>query len=84
MTPAEPLGDIHMPNGSILPFIMSFGLFIVSFGLLYREDYGWALPAIIVGFIITFAAMFFRSVIDDHGYHIHKEDLLDEDKGGKA
>jgi cytochrome c oxidase subunit 1 len=84
MTPAEPLGDIHMPNGSILPFIMSFGLFIVSFGLMYREDYGWALPAIIVGFIITFAAMFLRSVIDDHGYHIHKEDLLKEDKGGKA
>jgi cytochrome c oxidase subunit I len=26
--------------------------------------------------------MFLRSVIDDHGYHIHKEDL--EDKGGKA
>ncbi|MGM0873523.1 MAG: cytochrome c oxidase subunit I [Bacillota bacterium] len=84
MTPAEPLGDIHMPNGSILPFIMSFGLFIVAFGLLYREDYGWALPAIIVGFIITLAAMFLRSVIDDHGYHIHKEDLLDDEKGGKA
>lgn len=84
MTPAEPLGDIHMPNGSILPFIMSFGLFIVSFGLMYREDYSWGLPAIIVGFIITFACMFLRSVIDDHGYHIHKEDLLNEDKGGKA
>ncbi|MGM7720235.1 cytochrome c oxidase subunit I [uncultured Metabacillus sp.] len=84
MTPAEPLGDIHMPNSSILPFIMSFGLFIVSFGLLYREDHGWALPAIIIGFIITFAAMFLRSVIDDHGYHIHKEDLLKEDKGGRA
>lgn len=84
MTPAEPLGDIHMPNGSILPFIISLGLFVASFGLLYREDYGWALPVIIIGFIITFAAMFLRSVIDDHGYHIHKEDLLDDEKGGKA
>ncbi len=84
MTPAEPLGDIHMPNGSILPFIMSLGLFVASFGLLYREDYGWAFPLIIVGFIITFGAMFFRSIIDDHGYHIHKEDLLKEEKGGKA
>lgn len=84
MTPAEPLGDIHMPNGSILPFIMSFGLFIVSFGLMYREDYGWGLAAIIVGFIITLGAMFLRSIIDDHGYHIHKEDLINEDKGGKA
>ncbi len=26
--------------------------------------------------------MFLRSVIDDHGYHIHKEDL--EDKGGQG
>jgi len=84
MTPAEPLGDIHMPNGSILPFIMSLGLFVASFGLLYREDYGWAFPLIIVGFVITFGAMFFRSIIDDHGYHIHKEDLLKEEKGGKA
>lgn len=84
MTPAEPLGDIHMPNGSILPFIMSFGLFIVSFGLMYREEFGWGLAAIIVGFIITLGAMFLRSIIDDHGYHIHKEDLINEDKGGKA
>lgn len=84
MTPAEPIGDIHMPNGSILPFIISFGLFVASFGLLYRVEQSWALPVIFVGFIITFAAMFFRSVIDDHGYHIHKEDLLKDDKGGKA
>ncbi|MFC0274693.1 cytochrome c oxidase subunit I [Metabacillus herbersteinensis] len=85
MTPAEPIGDIHMPNGSILPFIISLGLFVVSFGLLYREDYGWGLPAIVVGFIITLGAMFLRSVIDDHGYHIHKEDLIDDNqKGGKV
>lgn len=84
MTPAEPLADIHMPNGSILPFIVSLGLFIAVFGLMYREDYGWGLPVIIVGFLITFGAMFFRSILDDHGYHIHKEDLIDEDKGGRA
>jgi cytochrome c oxidase subunit 1 len=29
--------------------------------------------------------MMFRSTKDDHGYHIHKEDLIDDlDKGGKA
>lgn len=84
MTPAEPLADIHMPNGSIIPFIVSLGLFIAVFGLMYREDYGWGLPVIIVGFLITFGAMFFRSILDDHGYHIHKEDLIDEDKGGRA
>jgi len=29
--------------------------------------------------------MFMRSVKDDHGFHIHKEELIDdEDKGVKA
>lgn len=84
MTPAEPLGDIHMPNGSILPLIMSFGLFVASFGVLYRQDYNWGLPVIFIGFIITFGAMIVRSIKDDHGYHIHKEDLLKEERGGKA
>ncbi|MED4452733.1 cytochrome c oxidase subunit I [Metabacillus fastidiosus] len=84
MTPAEPLGDIHMPNGSILPLIMSFGLFVASFGILYRQDYNWGLPVIFIGFIITFGAMIVRSIKDDHGYHIHKEDLLKEERGGKA
>lgn len=85
MTPAEPVGDIHMPNGSILPFIIAFGLFVAAFGVMYRLDYAWGLPVMILGLVITFGAMFFRSVIDDHGYHIHKEDLLaeDDDKGAK-
>ena len=84
MTAAEPVGDIHMPNPSFSPFIISFGLFIAAFGAMYMQggkDKFWLLVAII-GLIITFGAMFLRSVIDDHGYHIHKEDL--EDKGGKA
>ena len=39
----------------------------------------------IIGLLITFGSMFFRSVKDDHGFHIHKEDLMDDnDKGGKA
>ncbi|ART76212.1 cytochrome c oxidase subunit I [Sutcliffiella horikoshii] len=85
MTPAEPIGDIHMPNGSILPFIISLGLFIAAFGVMYRADYSWGLPLMIIGLLVTFGAMFFRSIIDDHGYHIHKEDLLaeDDDKGAK-
>ncbi|WP_270394813.1 cytochrome c oxidase subunit I [Bacillus paranthracis] len=84
MTAAEPVGDIHMPNPSFSPFVISFGLFIAAFGAMYMQggkDKFWLLVAII-GLIITFGAMFLRSVIDDHGYHIHKEDL--EDKGGKA
>ena len=85
LTPAEPLGDIHMPNNSILPFFISLGLFIAAFGAMYHmDDKAWAFPVLIIGLLITFGSMFLRSVKDDHGYHIHKEDLMDEDKGGKA
>ncbi|CAG9619849.1 cytochrome c oxidase subunit I [Sutcliffiella rhizosphaerae] len=85
MTPAEPVGDIHMPNGSIIPFIISLGLFISAFGILFKNAFAWGIPVMIIGLAITFIAMFFRSIIDDHGYHIHKEDLLaeDDDKGAK-
>jgi cytochrome c oxidase subunit 1 len=86
MIPAEPLGDIHMPNSSFLPFIMALGLFIASFGIMYRvNDKAWALPLMIIGLLITLGSMFIRSVKDDHGFHIHKEDLIDENnKGVKA
>ncbi|WP_312857294.1 cytochrome c oxidase subunit I [Neobacillus endophyticus] len=86
MTPAEPIGDIHMPNSSILPLIMGLGLFIAAFGAMYRVNgIGWALPVMIIGLLVTFGSMFLRSVKDDHGFHIHKEDLLDEhEKGVKA
>jgi cytochrome c oxidase subunit I len=82
VTPAEPIGDIHMPNSTIMPFIMSLGLFIASFGFMYMEkgaNTTWLIVAI-VGMAITLITMFLRSVMDDHGYHIHKEDLED-DKG---
>lgn len=93
LTPAEPLGDIHMPNSSFAPFVMSVGLFIAAFGAMYQIDLNSgdvfankaAIFVFILGLFITFAAMVFRSVKDDHGFHIHKEDLLDEsDKGVKA
>lgn len=91
MTPAEPLGDIHMPNPSILPFIISMGLFIAAFGAMYNplnqigDAKPWAVPVLIIGLAITFGAMLVRSLKDDHGFHIHKEDLIDdENKGVKA
>ena len=83
MTAAEPVGDIHMPNPSFSPFVISFGLFIAAFGAMYMQggkDKFWLLVAII-GLIITFGTMFLRSVIDDRGYHIHKEDLEDKGQG---
>jgi cytochrome c oxidase subunit 1 len=84
MTPAEPLGDIHMPNSSFLPFMMSFGLFIAAFGALYNDKFTNKTSVIVMfgGLLITFGAMFLRSWRDDLGYHIHKEELTD--KGVKA
>jgi len=85
MTPAEPIGDIHMPNSSFIPFMISFGLFVAAFGAMYRVDYAWGLPVLVIGMLITLLSMATRSVKDDHGFHIHKEDLMnDDDKGGKA
>jgi cytochrome c oxidase subunit I len=75
ITPAEPLGDIHMPDASILPFIMSFGLFIAGFGFIYQVDHkGW-LAAIFVGMGTALICMLIRSLKDYHGFHIHKEEL---------
>ncbi|WP_208607777.1 cytochrome c oxidase subunit I [Paenibacillus pectinilyticus] len=79
MTPAEPIGSIHMPSASILPLVMSVGLFIAGFGFMYRNYYVAA-----AGIIVTFIAMFCRSVFDDHGWHIEPEELEDDHKGVKA
>ncbi|WP_374718872.1 cytochrome c oxidase subunit I [Parageobacillus toebii] len=82
LTPAEPLGDIHMPNPSFLPFVISLGLFIASFGFLYHNDHSWGLPVAILGLVITFGSMFLRSIIDDHGFHIHKDEIIEAEKKG--
>lgn len=81
MSYAEPLSDIHMPNNSFIPFVMSLGLFIAAFGALYNGEKAWAVPVLVIGLGITLASMATRSLKDDHGYHIHKEDLMDH-KGG--
>jgi cytochrome c oxidase subunit I len=81
MTYAEPLSDIHMPNNSFIPFVMSLGLFVAAFGALYNGEKSWAVPVIVLGLAITLLSMAVRSLKDDHGFHIHKEDLMNE-KGG--
>jgi cytochrome c oxidase subunit I len=75
MTPAEPLGSIHMPSPSFIPFLMSLGFFIAGFGFIFQ-----GIPVAIGGLLIVFVAMFMRSFEYDHGYHIEPEDL---DEGGK-
>jgi cytochrome c oxidase subunit I len=80
MTPAEPIGDIHMPNNSILPFVMSLGFFIAGFGFIYQKYDAIWLSLIFIGMGIALGAMLTRSIKDDLGYHIHKEDLEKEAK----
>ncbi|OCS91396.1 cytochrome c oxidase subunit I [Caryophanon latum] len=82
MTYAEPLSDIHMPNNSILPFMMTVGLFIASFGALYNMDADkpWSIYLLVGGLGMLFVCMFIRSFKDDHGYHVHVEEILAEEE----
>ena len=89
MMPAESIQDFHMPNNSIIPLIMSLGLFIASFGALHFADgkdwaidavsdlavKPWALPVLVIGLGITFVSMGVRSWKDDLGYYVTKEEI---------
>ena len=85
MTPAEPVQDIHMPNGSIIPFILSMGLFVAGFGAMYRTEEAWGLPVLVLGALWVFIAMAVRSLQDDTGYYVKKEEILRDlkRKGGQ-
>lgn len=90
MLPAESLDDFHMPNNSIIPFVMSLGLFIASFGALYfASGKEWAIDAVadlpvrpwafwvlVIGLAVTFISMIIRSFKDDLGYYVTKEEVL--------
>ncbi|MFC0211670.1 cytochrome c oxidase subunit I [Paenibacillus chartarius] len=76
MTPAEPVGPIHMPSPSLIPIIMSIGLFIAGYGFIYHNYY-----VVVAGMLLTIVAMFCRSIFDDHGWHIEPSELEDK-KGG--
>lgn len=87
MTYAEPLGDIHMPNGSILPLVQTLGTVIAAFGALYSPigdqvkagtaaGYDWAIPLVCIGIGLTIVAMIVRSCKDDLGFHLHKEEVI--------
>jgi cytochrome c oxidase subunit 1 len=73
MTPAEPLGPIHMPSNSIMPVVMSIGFFISGYGFMYKVYW-----VAILGLAIALLVMLWRSLYDDHGRHIEVEELQDE------
>ncbi|MDW0109346.1 cytochrome c oxidase subunit I [Sporosarcina aquimarina] len=87
LTPAEPVQDIHMPNGSIIPFFMTFGLFIAGFGAMFHQETSWGLPLLIFGLAWIFVSMAMRSVKDDLGFYVTKEeiqrDIDNARKGGR-
>jgi heme/copper-type cytochrome/quinol oxidase subunit 1 len=88
MSYAEPVGPIHMPSGSILPLIMSLGLFISGFGFMYAK-LGFSNTFInalfeyhiiaIAGIVITLVCMVIRSLYDDPGFHIEPEEQVEKE-----
>jgi cytochrome c oxidase subunit 1 len=77
--PAEPIQDLHMPNNSILPFLISLGFLIASFGFIYQLDGMHGRILIYIGMAFAIGCMVIRSLKDDYGYHIPKEVLEKED-----
>lgn len=84
-TPAEPITDIHMPNGSIIPMLMTLGLFVAGFGAMFHQETSWGLPVLVIGLAFTFVTMATRSLKDDLGYYVTKEEILEDlkRKGGR-
>lgn len=70
LQPAEPLGPIHMPSPSILPFIMAFGMFIAGLSLIFHQYY-----FTILGLGIWGICMIIRSMNHDEGYYIPVEKI---------
>ncbi|RFA34708.1 cytochrome aa3 quinol oxidase subunit I [Virgibacillus dokdonensis] len=62
--------DIHMPNNSGIPFIMSVFFFIFGFAFIFSM---WIM--VIVSLIAILACMTYRSFEKDDGYHITAEEL---------
>ena len=86
MKPAEPLGPIHMPNGSILPIIMAFGLATAGLGFVLMSPHApEAVPRTvglilaIGGLALNFLMMIVRSVKEDYGYYIPVEEIKEKE-----
>lgn len=79
----EAHGGIHMPYGSIWPFVAAFGMFIVAIGATCfvtktEPGIGPKLALSLIGGTVTLIGIYFWSLEGNEGYHIHL------DKNGKA
>src|SRR5699024_8623732 len=63
--PGEKLDDVHMPSGSILPFLMSLGFFVAGIGFIYQTDNSLWFLALYGGMAFAIGCMVVRSVKDD-------------------
>src|SRR5690625_2272722 len=79
--PGEPLDDVHMPSGSFLPFLMGLGFFVAGIGFIYQVDHSLWYLALYGGMAFSIGCMVVRSVKDDFGYYIPKEELEKALKG---
>ncbi len=73
--PGEPLDDVHMPNGSFIPFLMGLGFFVAGIGFIYQVDHSLWYLALYGGMAFSIGCMVVRSLKDDFGYYIPKEEL---------
>ena len=67
--------DIHMPNNSGQTFILSVFIFIAGFALIFSM-----FTVAIIAMVGVFASMAYRSLEDDHGYHIHAHEVEEDEK----
>ncbi|MBL9202631.1 MAG: cytochrome c oxidase subunit I [Opitutaceae bacterium] len=79
----EAHGGIHMPFGSIWPFVTAMGLFVISIAVTMMNSnpepgIHARLATTLVGFLIAFIGIYFWSLEGNEGYHLHL------DKDGKV
>ena len=67
--------DIHMPNNSGQTFILSVFIFIAGFALVFSM-----FTVAIIAMVGVFASMAYRSLENDHGYHIHAHEVEEDEK----
>lgn len=69
------LDEIHMPNNSGVPFILSVIFFVWGFSFVFSI---W--PLVIVSTIGIFACLAYRSFEKDHGRHISVEEVTETEE----
>lgn len=67
--------DIHMPSNSGIPFILGAAFMAFGFFLIFE----WWVPTIIFSIPILIC-LIARSFQRDHGFHIHKEEVIETEK----